>query len=146
MKNIKRDMAKKNVSKEENKIEVSPLDQLRQEERLSILAEELVKMRSKKSIIEEYSEKWECAPSTVRALINEAIVWLSTTVKVTREEMRALNSERLDYLFEDADLRYKLKIIDLLNKAHGVYETNVNLGGKEGTEFTFSFGSDGDKS
>lgn len=123
-----------------NQIDVSPLDDIRQEERLSILAEELIKMRSKRKIVEEYSEKWQCAPSTIRALINEAIVWLATSAKVTREEMRALNSERLDDLFEDADLRYKLKIIDLLNKAHGVYETNVNIGGKENTEFTFSFG------
>lgn len=123
-----------------NQIDVSPLDEIRQEERLSILAEELIKMRSKRKIVEEYSEKWQCAPSTIRALINEAIVWLATSAKVTREEMRALNSERLDDLFEDADLRYKLKIIDLLNKAHGVYETNVNIGGKENTEFTFSFG------
>lgn len=130
-----------------NQIDVSPLDEIRQEERLSILAEELIKMRSKRKIIEEYSVKWQCAPSTIRALINEAIVWLATSAKVTREEMRALNSERLDDLFEDADLRYKLKIIDLLNKAHGVYETNVNIGGKENTEFTFSFGdNNGDQS
>lgn len=140
-------MAKKNVSKEENKIECGSLDEVRQSERIAILADELIKMRSKRKIIEEYSVKWNCSPSTIRALINETIVWLSTAAKVTREEMRALNSERLDYLFEDADLRYKLKIIDLLNKAHGVYETNVNLGGKENTEFTFSFGEsdNGDK-
>lgn len=134
--------AKQSKSKStKNQIDVSPLDEIRQEERLSILAEELIKMRSKRKIVEEYSEKWQCAPSTIRALINEAIVWLATSAKVTREEMRALNSERLDDLFEDADLRYKLKIIDLLNKAHGVYETNVNIGGKENTEFTFSFGN-----
>lgn len=124
----------------ENTIEVNSLDNIRQEERLSILAEELIRMRSKRKIVEEYSVKWNCSPATIRNLINEAIVWLSTTAKVTREEMRTLNSERLDDLFEDADLRYKLKIIDLLNKAHGVYETNVNIGGKENTEFTFSFG------
>lgn len=123
-----------------NQIDVSPLDEIRQEERLSILAEELIKMRSKRKIVEEYSVKWNCSPVTIRNLINETIVWLATSAKVTREEMRALNSERLDDLFEDADLRYKLKIIDLLNKAHGVYETNVNIGGKENTEFTFSFG------
>lgn len=140
-------MAKKNVSKDENKIECGSLDEVRQSERIAILADELIKMRSKRKIIEEYSVKWNCSPSTIRALINETIVWLSTAAKVTREEMRALNSERLDDLFEDADLRYKLKIIDLLNKAHGVYETNVNLGGKENTEFTFSFGEsdNGDK-
>lgn len=122
-------MEKKNQN--ENTIEVQPLDQIKQEERLSILAEELIKMKSKRKIIEEYSDKWQCAPSTIRALINESIVWLSTTVKVTREEMRTLNSERLDDLFEDADLKDKLKIIDLLNRAHGVYDNNIVVTTKE---------------
>lgn len=111
----------------ENTIEVDPLDKIKQEERLSILAEELIKMKSKRKIVEEYSQKWECAPSTVRALINEAIVWLSTTVKVSREEMRALNSERLDDLFEDAPIKEKLRIIDLLNKTHNVYTQVVDV-------------------
>ena len=115
----------------ENQIEVCPLDKIKQEERLSIIAEELIKMKSKRKIIEEYSEKWQCAPSTIRALINESIVWLATSVKVTREEMRTLNSERLDDLFEDADLKEKLKIIDLLNKAHGVYDNNIVVTTKE---------------
>ena len=118
-------MEKKNQN--ENTIEVQPLDQIKQEERLSILAEELIKMKSKRKIIEEYSEKWQCSTATVRALINEAIVWLSTTVKVTREEMRALNSERLDELFEDASLKDKLKIIDILNKTHNVYTQVVDI-------------------
>lgn len=112
---------------EVNSIEVDPLDKIKQEERLSILAEELIKMKSKRKIIEEYSQRWNCAPATVRALINETIVWLSTTVKVSREEMRALNSERLDDLFEDATLKEKLRIIDLLNKTHNVYTQVVDV-------------------
>lgn len=119
------------IKNSENTIEVCPLDKIKQEERLSILAEELIKMKSKRKIIEEYSEKWQCAPSTIRALINESIVWLATSVKVTREEMRTLNSERLDDLFEDADLKEKLKIIDLLNKSHGVYDNNIVVTTKE---------------
>lgn len=110
-----------------NQIEVEPLDKIKQEERLSIIAEELIKMKSKRKIIEEYSVKWQCSPSTIRALINESIVWLSTTVKVSREEIRALNSERLEELFEDATLRDKLKIIDLLNKTHNVYTQVVDV-------------------
>lgn len=112
---------------EVNSIEVDPLDKIKQEERLSILADELIKMKSKRKIIEEYSQKWNCAPATVRALINETIVWLSTTVKISREEMRALNSERLDDLFEDATLKEKLRIIDLLNKTHNVYTQVVDV-------------------
>lgn len=112
---------------EVNSIEVDPLDKIKQEERLSILADELIKMKSKRKIIEEYSQKWNCAPATVRALINETIVWLSTTVKISREEMRVLNSERLDDLFEDATLKEKLRIIDLLNKTHNVYTQVVDV-------------------
>lgn len=115
------------IKNSENTIEVNSLDNIRQEERLSILAEELIKMRSKRKIIEDYSVKWNCPPATIRHLINEAIVWLSTTAKVSREEMRALNSERLDDLFEDATLKEKLKIIDLLNKTHSVYTQVVDL-------------------
>lgn len=111
----------------ENMIDIEPLDKIKQEERLSIIAEELIKMKSKRKIIEEYSEKWRCAPSTIRAIINESIVWLSTTDKTTREEMRALNSERLDELFGDATLKEKLKIIDLLNKTHNVYTQVVDI-------------------
>lgn len=111
----------------DNSIEVDPLDKIKQEERLSILADELIKMKSKRKIIEEYSQKWDCAPATIRALINETIVWLSTTVKISREEMRALNSERLDDLFEDATIKEKLRIIDLLNKTHNVYTQVVDV-------------------
>lgn len=116
--------------KNENVIEVEPLDKIKQEERLAILADELIKMKSKRSIIEEYSQKWQCQPATVRALINEAIVWLSTVEKSSREEIRVLNSERLDELFADAELKDKLKIIDLLNKTNNVYTQTVDLNNK----------------
>lgn len=116
--------------KNENVIEVEPLDKIKQEERLSILADELIKMKSKRSIIEEYSQKWQCRPATIRALINEAIVWLSTVEKSSREEIRVLNSERLDELFADAELKDKLKIIDLLNKTNNVYTQTVDLNNK----------------
>lgn len=116
--------------KNENVVEVEPLDKIKQEERLAILADELIKMKSKRSIIEEYSQKWQCQPATIRALINEAIVWLSTVEKSSREEIRVLNSERLDELFADAELKDKLKIIDLLNKTNNVYTQTVDLNNK----------------
>lgn len=116
----------------DNMIEVDPLDKIKQEERIAIISNELITMKSKKMIIDEYSVKWNCSPATIRAIINESIVWLSTQGKVTREEMRILNSERLDTLFGEArSVKDKLKIIDILNKAHGVYETNLNIGNKE---------------
>lgn len=112
-----------------NTIEVEPLDKIKQRERLSILADELIKMKPKRMIIEEYSKKWECSPTTIRTLIRETILWLSTEMKVEREDLRTLNSERLDELFGDpkASVRDKIKIIDTMNKLHNLYDNNVNV-------------------
>ena len=122
-------------------IEVEPLDQIRQEERLRILSEELVQMKPKRQIIKEYAEKWKCHPDTVRGLLNETLVWLSKSTPTGREEIRTINAERLDELFAEASLRDKIKIIDLLNKTYGVYEQNINLNPLD-TEIKFSFGGD----
>lgn len=121
MKNTKRDMENSNT------IEVTPLDQICQEERFRILSEELIKMKPKRQIIKEYSELWQCKPSTIRALLNETMVWLSKSTDVGREEIRTLNAERLDELFAEASLRDKIKIIDILNKSYGVYDNNINV-------------------
>lgn len=117
------------MKNQNNTIEVEPLDKIKQRERLSILADELIKMKPKRMIIEEYSKKWGCSPTTIRTLIKEAIVWLSTEMKIEREDLRTLNSERLDELFGDpkASVRDKIKIIDLLNKTHNLYDNNVNV-------------------
>ena len=117
------------MENQNNTIEVEPLDKIKQRERLSILADELIKMKPKRMIIDEYSKKWECSPITIRTLIKEAIVWLSTEMKIEREDLRTLNSERLDELFGDpkASVRDKIKIIDLLNKTHNLYDNNVNV-------------------
>ena len=112
-----------------NTIEVEPLDKIKQRERLSILADELIKMKPKRMIIDEYSKKWECSPTTIRTLIRETILWLSTEMKIEREDLRTLNSERLDELFGDpkASVRDKIKIIDTMNKLHNLYDNNVNV-------------------
>lgn len=117
------------MENQNNTIEVEPLDKIKQRERLSILADELIKMKPKRMIIEEYSKKWECSPTTIRTLIRETILWLSTEMKVEREDLRTLNSERLDELFGDpkASVRDKIKIIDTMNKLHNLYDNNVNV-------------------
>lgn len=117
------------MNNKNNTIEVEPLDKIKQRERLSILADELIKMKPRRKIIEEYSKRWECSPTTIRTLIKEAIVWLSTEMKIDREDMRALNSERLDELFGDpnASVRDRIKIIDLLNKTNNLYDNNVKV-------------------
>ena len=45
------------MKNQNNTIEVEPLDKIKQRERLSILADELIKMKPKRMIIEEYSKK-----------------------------------------------------------------------------------------
>lgn len=112
-----------------NTVEVEPLDKIKQRERLSILADELIKMKPRRKIIEEYSKRWECSPTTIRTLLSETIVWLSTEMKIEREDLRTLNSERLDELFGDpkASVRDRIKIIDLLNKTNNLYDNNVKV-------------------
>lgn len=125
-------MAQKNKQKT-NTVEVSNLDDIRHKERLAIISEELINMKPKKKIIEEYSKKWNCLPHTVRTLIKETIVWLSTEAHIEREEMRVLNSERLENLFDTkgATVKDKIKIIDILNKTHNIYSTDVNVAVKD---------------
>lgn len=110
-------------------VEVEPLDKIKQRERLSILANELIKMKPRRKIIEEYSKEWECSPTTIRTLLSETIVWLSTEMKIEREDLRTLNSERLDELFGDpnASVRDRIKIIDTMNKLQNLYDNNVKV-------------------
>ena len=119
----------------------SPLDNIRQQERIEIIAEELVKMKSKAKIQKEYMKKWECSRPTINAIIEEAMFWLVEADKTNREQMKVLNANRLDYLFDEAkSVKDKSKLIDLLNKMYGLYEQNINLGGSDDTSITFSFG------
>ena len=75
-------------------------------------------------------------------MITETLIWLAQSTKTSREEIRALNGERLDDLFGSAEgLKDKLRIIDMLNRIYGVYEQNVNLNQSD-TEIKFSFGGD----
>lgn len=148
MTNIQRDMAgrnKRNVKKKISDFDGSPLDGIRQQERIEIIAEELVKMKSKAKIQNEYMKKWECSRPTINTIIEEAMLWLVSVDKSNREQMRTLNSNRLDYLFDEAkSVRDKSKLIDLLNKMYGLYEQNINIGGTDESSITFSFGGDGE--
>ena len=126
----------------QNSIEEDTPDRTLQELRRSILSEELIACKPKRTIIEEYSKEWNLPPQTIRAMITETLIWLAQSTKTSREEIRALNGERLDDLFGSAEgLKDKLRIIDMLNRIYGVYEQNVNLNQSD-TEIKFSFGGD----
>lgn len=120
-----------------------PLDNIRQQERIEIIAEELVTLKPKIKIIEEYSIKWHCSKDTIRAIVDEAMFWMLERDKTDRDQMRTLNAGRLDYLLCEArSVRDKAKLIDLLNKIYGLYEQNINLGSQSDAEIKFSFGGD----
>lgn len=108
--------------------ELNPLNELRQQERMDIIASELVSCKPKKAIIAEYTEKWKCKPATIKRLIDETILWMASSAKLTANEYRVLNSERLDSMFGDAeDVKDKIKIVDMLNRTNNVYDTNVKV-------------------
>lgn len=123
---------KKRTSKEDTTQNGSPLDNIRQQERVEIIAMELLSMKSKVKIQKEYMSKWGCSRPTINAIIDEAMCWILEVDKTDREQIRALNANRIDYLFDEAKgVRDKTKLIDLLNKMYGIYETNVTINSDE---------------
>lgn len=111
---------------------LSPLNNIKQQERLEIIANELISCKSKKKIIEEYTEKWQCCSITVKRIIDETIAWMAETAKMSANEYRVLNSERLDTMLDEADkVGDKIKIIDMLNRTNNVYDTNVKVSTNE---------------
>lgn len=111
---------------------LSPLNHIKQQERLEIIANELISCKSKKKIIEEYTEKWQCCSITVKRIIDETIAWMAETAKMSANEYRVLNSERLDTMLDEADkVGDKIKIIDMLNRTNNVYDTNVKVSTNE---------------
>lgn len=112
--------------------DIHPLDYVKQEERMHIIAQELISCKSKKKIMEEYAAKWQVCERTIKRIIDETIVWMASSAKLSANEYRVLNSERLDNMFDEAEgVRDKVKIIDMLNKTNNVYDTNVKVSTNE---------------
>lgn len=128
MERAKSGRKKKGSSTINSSITGCPLDNIRQQERVEIIAQELLTMKSKVKIKNEYAEKWKCNKSTIEVIINEAMMYIASADKTDREQMRTLNANRLDCLFDEAKgVRDKTKVIDTLNKMYGLYETNVKI-------------------
>lgn len=107
---------------------LEPLNELRQQERMDIIASELVSCKSKKAIIAEYAQLWKCKPATIKRLIDETIVWMAQSAKLSANEYRVLNSERLESMFDETQrVSDKIKIVDMLNRTNNVYDTNVKV-------------------
>ena len=57
---------------------------------------------------------------------------MAETAKMSANEYRVLNSERLDTMLDEADkVGDKIKIIDMLNRTNNVYDTNVKVSTNE---------------
>ena len=111
---------------------LSPLNHIKQQQRLDIIAQELISCKSKKKIMEEYSEKWQVCPRTIKRIIEETNAWMAESAKMSANEYRVLNSERLDTMLDEADrVSDKIKIIDMLNRTNNVYDTNVKVSTNE---------------
>jgi hypothetical protein len=124
---------------DETGVDTSPLDNLVQNERIRIIIDELVAGKSKHNVIMEYSKKWNCKPSTIKAIMNEAIVYLHHMQSGnTIEELRSEQVAKLEELYATATTAEKLKIIDLVSTTLGLYDTNLNV--KTNEEIKISLG------
>lgn len=117
------------VTKRANEvIATHPLDNILQNERLRIIIDELLKGKSKRAIVIEYSDKWNCKPTVIKNLMTEAIVNLHHMQSGnTVEELRSEQVAKLEELYMDASINEKLKIIDLVSETLGLYNTNINV-------------------
>lgn len=99
-----------------------------QSERIRLIIDEMVKGKSKISIVKRFSEEWGCPERTVKSTINEALVYLHHLhTGNTIEELRTEQVAKLEELYEQASVSEKLKIIDLISSTLGLYNTNVTV-------------------
>lgn len=125
---------------ENNKVEVSPLDNIRQEKRIELITEDIIAGLSRVKILEKYSALWECGKNTVNTIFKEACIKMSEEYRSDKEQVRAISNIRLEGVWDDAKtVNQKLKTIDLINKTNNIYDNNVNVStGEDG--FVFEIG------
>ena len=112
----------------DNRITIEPLDEIRQEKRIQIIADLLISGHSKRQIIDQLTEEWKCSRRTVETLIKETLVYLHEENQIDREQLRTLNLCRLDNIFGDAQtIREKLATIDMINKTSQLYDNTLNV-------------------
>ena len=112
----------------DNRITIEPLDDIRQEKRIQIIADLLISGRSKRQIVDQLTEEWKCSRRTVETLIKETLVYLHEENKLDREQLRTLNLCRLDDIFGSAQtVKEKLATIDMINKTSQLYDNTLNV-------------------
>ena len=112
----------------DNRITIEPLDNIRQEKRIQIIADLLISGHSKRQIVDQLTEEWQCSRKTVETLIKETLVYLHEENQLDREQLRTLNLCRLDDIFGDAQtVKEKLATIDMINKTSQLYDNTLNV-------------------
>ena len=112
----------------DNRITIEPLDNIRQEKRIQIIADLLISGHSKRQIIDQLTEEWKCSRRTVETLIKETLVYLHEENRLDREQLRTLNLCRLDDIFGSAQtVKEKLATIDMINKTSQLYDNTLNV-------------------
>ena len=112
----------------DNRITIEPLDEIRQEKRIQIIADLLISGHSKRQIVDQLTNEWKCSRRTVETLIKETLVYLHEENQIDREQLRTLNLCRLDDIFGDAQtVKEKLATIDMINKTSQLYDNTLNV-------------------
>lgn len=112
----------------DNRITIEPLDNIRQEKRIQIIADLLISGHSKRQIVDQLTEEWQCSRRTVETLIKETLVYLHEENQLDREQLRTLNLCRLDDIFGSAQtVKEKLATIDMINKTSQLYDNTLNV-------------------
>ena len=112
----------------DNRITIEPLDNIRQEKRIQIIADLLISGHSKRQIVDQLTEEWQCSRKTVETLIKETLVYLHEENQIDREQLRTLNLCRLDDIFGSAQtVKEKLATIDMINKTSQLYDNTLNV-------------------
>lgn len=112
----------------DNRITIEPLDEIRQEKRIQIISDLLISGHSKRQIVDQLTEEWQCSRRTVETLIKETLVYLHEENQIDREQLRTLNLCRLDDIFGDAQtVKEKLATIDMINKTSQLYDNTLNV-------------------
>lgn len=112
----------------DNRITIEPLDSIRQEKRIQIIADLLISGHSKRQIVDQLTEEWQCSRKTVETLIKETLVYLHEENQLDREQLRTLNLCRLDDIFGSAQtVKEKLATIDMINKTSQLYDNTLNV-------------------
>ena len=112
----------------DNRITIEPLDNIRQEKRIQIISDLLISGHSKRQIVDQLTNEWQCSRRTVETLIKETLVYLHEENQIDREQLRTLNLCRLDDIFGDAQtVKEKLATIDMINKTSQLYDNTLNV-------------------